>query len=160
MQSGAFSKNITGLSDNTTYYVRSYVTNEAGTNYGEETNFATLEIVQPTVGEVTVGRVTYKSVSLTAKVTSLGNGTLTDAGFVYSTSPNPSMSNHKASCGKSNDLSTKISTLMPETKYYVRAYATNEKGTALGKETSFTTAKEPTGNDVGLDDYGDDKNWD
>ena len=49
---------------------------------------------------------------------------------------------------------------MPETKYYVRAYATNEKGTTLGKETSFTTAKEPTGNDVGLDDYGDDKNWD
>ena len=160
MQSGAFSKNITGLSDNTTYYVRSYVTNEAGTNYGEETNFATLEIVQPTVGEVTVGRVTYKSVSLSAKVTSVGNGTLSDAGFVYSTSPNPGMTNHKASCGKTSDLSVKVSTLTPETKYYVRAYATNEKGTTLGKETSFTTTKEPTGNDVGLDDYGDDNNWD
>ena len=160
IQSGSFSKNITGLSDNTTYYVRSYVTNEAGTNYGEEVNFATLEIVKPSVSNVTVGRVTYKSVSLTAKVTSLGNGTLSDAGFVYSTSPNPSMSNHKASCGKTNDLSVKISTLTPETKYYVRAYATNEKGTTLGQETSFTTTKEPTGNDVGLDDYGDDKNWD
>ena len=160
IQSGSFSKNITGLSDNTTYYVRSYVTNEAGTNYGEEVNFATLEIVKPSVGDVTIGRVTYKSVSLTAKVTSLGNGTLTDAGFVYSTSPNPSMSNHKASCGKTSDLSVKISTLTPETKYYVRAYATNEKGTTLGNETSFTTTKEPTGNDVGLDDYGDDKNWD
>ena len=160
MQSGAFAKNVTGLSDNTTYYVRSYVVNEAGTSYGEETNFATLEIVKPTVGDVTVGRVTYKSVSLSANVTSSGNGTLSDAGFVYSTSPNPGMTNHKVSCGKTSDLSVKVSTLMPETKYYVRAYATNEKGTTLGMETSFTTSKEPTGNDVGLDDYGDDKDWD
>ena len=160
LQSGAFSKNITGLSDNTTYYVRSYVVNEAGTSYGEETNFATLEIVKPTVGDVTVGRVTYKSVSLSAKVTSLGNGTLTDAGFVYSTSPNPGMTNHKVSCGKTSDLSTKVSTLTPKTTYYVRAYATNEKGTTLGNETSFTTTEEPTGNNVGIDDYDDDKNWD
>ena len=160
MQSGAFSKNVTGLSDNATYYVRSFVINEAGTSYGEETNFATLEIVKPTVSDVTVGRVTYKSVSLSAKVTSVGNGTLSDAGFVYSTSRNPTMSNHKASCGKTSDLSIKVSTLTPETTYYVRAYATNEKGTTLGAEATFTTSKEPTGNDVGLDDYGDDNNWD
>lgn len=159
-QSGAFSNNVTNLSDNATYYVRSYVMNEAGISYGEETNFATLEIVKPTVGDVTIGRVTYKSVSLTAKVTSTGNGTLIDAGFVYSTSPNPGMTNHKVSCGKASDLSTRVSTLTPMTTYYVRAYATNEKGTTLGKESSFTTSAEPEGNDIDVDDYGEDKNWD
>jgi hypothetical protein len=39
---GAFSINITGLLPNTTYYVRIYATNEAGTNYSEQYTFTTL----------------------------------------------------------------------------------------------------------------------
>ena len=159
-QSGSFTKQATGLTDNTTYYVRSYVVNEAGVGYGEEVNFATLEIVQPTVSEISIDRVTYKSVTLSAKVESVGNGTISEVGFVYSTSPNPVMTNHKISCGKSTSFTGQTSTLMPETTYYVRAFATNEKGTALGKETSFTTSKEPEGNDVQVGDYGEDNNWD
>ncbi|MBR0038351.1 MAG: carboxypeptidase regulatory-like domain-containing protein [Bacteroidales bacterium] len=159
VQTGYFSKTVTGLSDNTTYYVRAYVINEAGISYGEETDFATLEIVPPSVTNVSVGRVTYKSVSLSASVISAGNGSVSDAGFVYSTSSNPVMSNHKVSCGKTSDLSVKISTLLPETTYYVRAYATNEKGTTLGEQVTFTTAAEPAGNDVDFDDYGEDKDW-
>ena len=159
-QSGAFTKQATGLTHNTTYYVRSYVVNEAGVGYGEETNFATLEIVEPTVSETTVGRVTYKSVTLSAKVESAGNGTISEVGFVYSTSPNPVMTNKKISCGKSTSFTGQTSELIPETTYYVRAFATNEKGTTLGKETTFTTSKEPEGNDVGIGGYGDDNNWD
>ena len=39
---GAFTSNMTGLTPNTTYYVRAYSTNDAGTNYGEEVSFTTL----------------------------------------------------------------------------------------------------------------------
>ena len=38
---GAFSGQITGLSINTTYYVRSYAVNSAGTSYGDEVSFIT-----------------------------------------------------------------------------------------------------------------------
>lgn len=38
-----FESTITGLTANTTYYVRAYATNEVGTGYGEELNFTTLE---------------------------------------------------------------------------------------------------------------------
>ena len=41
---GAFTSNITGLSANTTYYVRAYATNSVGTAYGNEGSFTTQAI--------------------------------------------------------------------------------------------------------------------
>jgi len=41
---GTFSSAITGLSPNTTYYVKSYATNTAGTGYGNEVEFVTITI--------------------------------------------------------------------------------------------------------------------
>ncbi|MBF0205236.1 MAG: hypothetical protein HQK67_13275, partial [Desulfamplus sp.] len=38
---GAFTSSITGLSSSTTYYVRAYATNTAGTAYGDEVSFTT-----------------------------------------------------------------------------------------------------------------------
>jgi hypothetical protein len=38
---GAFTSSITGLSDNTTYYVRAYATNEVVTSYGDNVSFTT-----------------------------------------------------------------------------------------------------------------------
>ena len=38
---GTFVSSITGLSPNTTYYVRAYATNSAGTGYGNQLNFTT-----------------------------------------------------------------------------------------------------------------------
>ncbi|MBR6272954.1 MAG: hypothetical protein IKR29_05210 [Bacteroidales bacterium] len=39
---GNFTSSMTGLTANTTYYVRAYATNSAGTAYGEQVNFTTL----------------------------------------------------------------------------------------------------------------------
>jgi hypothetical protein len=39
---GSFTSSITGLTANTTYYVRAYATNSAGTAYGEQVSFTTL----------------------------------------------------------------------------------------------------------------------
>jgi uncharacterized protein (TIGR02145 family) len=38
---GAFSSTLSGLSGNTTYYIRAYATNSAGTSYGNELSFTT-----------------------------------------------------------------------------------------------------------------------
>ena len=39
---GVFTSNITGLDENTTYYVKAYATNSGGAAYGEQVNFTTL----------------------------------------------------------------------------------------------------------------------
>ncbi|MBI1184544.1 hypothetical protein GC194_09740 [bacterium] len=38
---GSFASEITGLKPNTTYYIRAYATNSAGTGYGNELSFTT-----------------------------------------------------------------------------------------------------------------------
>jgi uncharacterized protein (TIGR02145 family) len=42
--SGSFISNITGLQHNTTYYVRAYATNSAGTSYGNQVSFKTTTV--------------------------------------------------------------------------------------------------------------------
>ncbi len=39
---GSFSSGITGLTENTTYYIRAFATNDAGTGYGNSISFTTL----------------------------------------------------------------------------------------------------------------------
>ncbi len=57
---GAFTSNMTDLTPNTTYYVRAYSTNAAGTSYGEEVNFTTL--AKPKVTSVSLtSNGTYKA---------------------------------------------------------------------------------------------------
>ena len=140
-----FSATLTDLEDNTTYYVRSYAVNEAGTGYGEETFFTTLEIKVPSLSSTEVSSVTYNSATFSANVIDLNNGSLKDAGFVYSSvSSEPDLNASRISCGYSAMLLTTTATsLTANTKYYVRAYATNEKGTAYGEIQTFTTNEAP-----------------
>lgn len=49
---GSFTSSITGLIANTTYYVRAYATNNAGTGYGETKSFSTLEKIPETVTDI------------------------------------------------------------------------------------------------------------
>jgi len=66
---GSFTSNLTGLIANTTYYVRSYATNCAGTAYGSEVSFTTAEASQglPCQGVPTVTDIdgnTYNTVQI------------------------------------------------------------------------------------------------
>ena len=67
---GSFTSNITGLTANTTYYIRAYATNSKGTGYGNTISFTTLEdiiIFNPniTYGSMTdIDGNTYKTVTI------------------------------------------------------------------------------------------------
>lgn len=53
---GSYPSNISGLTANTTYYVRAYATNSVGTSYGNEVTFSTSTVPDaPVIGNATAG---------------------------------------------------------------------------------------------------------
>ena len=138
---GTYSVNMTGLTPNTTYYVRAYATNSAGTAYGAEVSFTTLQDVNlPTVTTSQVTNITQTTATGGGNVTSAGGATVTERGICWSTSHNPTTSNTHANNGTgTGSYSINMTNLTANTTYYVRAYATNSAGTAYGAEVSFTT---------------------
>ncbi|MBR3947124.1 MAG: hypothetical protein IKJ56_08520, partial [Bacteroidales bacterium] len=137
---GNFNYSFTGLTDNTTYYIRSYATNSVGTAYGNTINFTTIEITAPTVAATTATNVSYTSVTLGGNITNDNGATVTERGVCYSTSTNPTISNSKKDVGSgTGSFSIKITELNKNVTYYARAYAINSKGTSYGSVVSFTT---------------------
>ncbi len=62
---GNFTSNLTGLTANTTYYLRAYATNSEGTAYGNQQSFNTTDIIISNPGAgVTYNGHTYSSVVL------------------------------------------------------------------------------------------------
>jgi hypothetical protein len=139
--SGGFTSNITGLADGTTYYLRAYATNGLGTAYGQEISFTTTTVSLPTVTTAAISAISAISAAGGGNVTSAGNGTITARGVVWGTAAAPTIAlttktNNGTGVGVFN---SSLSGLSSKTAYFVRAYATNSKGTAYGNEVSFTT---------------------
>jgi len=138
---GTYNSDITGLSTNTTYYVRAYATNSQGTAYGEQRAFTTnaeLTIPSVTTGDVT--NITTTTADCSGNVTSDGGSSVTARGVYWSTSENPTTSNSKTTDGTGLGAYTgNITGLYPNTTYYVRAYATNAQGIAYGEQKLFKT---------------------
>ncbi|MCQ2318932.1 MAG: hypothetical protein MJZ90_08460 [Bacteroidales bacterium] len=138
---GSFTSNITGLTENTTYYVRAYATNSEGTSYGEQRSFTTSQnITSPTVTTNNVTDITQTTATCGGEVTSDGGAAVTARGVCWSTSQNPTVSDSHTTDGSgTGSFTSNITGLTENTTYYVRAYATNSEGTSYGEQKSFTT---------------------
>lgn len=143
---GTFTSNLTGLSANTTYYVRAYATNSAGTAYGAEVTFTSAQIVLPTLITVTPNTPASTTIKSGGTTITDGGGTISVKGICWSTLQPPTTADSKTTdgSGTANFISTATG-LVPGTLYYIRAYATNEAGTSYGNQVTYTEpAVEPT----------------
>ena len=139
---GSFTSNITGLNALTTYYVRAYATNSEGTTYGNQVSFTTPEAL-PKVTTSAVSDITVVSGSINAKcggnVTDIGAYDVTARGVCWSTSSNPTIAdNHTTDGSGLGSFTSSITGLTSGATYYVRAYATNNAGTAYGNQVTLT----------------------
>ena len=137
---GNYTSSITGLSANTTYYVRAYATNAAGTAYGALQSFKTTVGDLPAVTTATASNVTDTSATCGGDVTAAGSTSVIARGVCWSSSPSPTLSNsHTANGYGLGSFTSNMTGLFPNTTYYVRAYATSSSGTSYGNQKSFTT---------------------
>ena len=71
---GIFVSNLTGLTANTTYYLKAYAINGTGTAYGDEVSFKTLAVTIPILAATTA------ATSITAASASSGGNVTSDGG--------------------------------------------------------------------------------
>lgn len=140
---GSFSSNLTGLTPGTKYYVRAYATNSVGTAYGNEVEFTATAIVGATVTTAAVTVFSYTTATAGGNVSAAGGGNVTAKGVCYGETANPAIGG--AGVVTTNDgngtgaFTSSLTNLKSGTKYYVRAYATNDAGTEYGTQVEFTT---------------------
>ena len=136
----AFTSNITGLTAATTYHVRAYATNSAGTGYGPDITFTTSNVVLPTLTTTVPSAITLTAAASGGNITADGGGSITARGVCWSLSPNPTTSNSITTNGSgTGSFTSSITGLAEGTTYYVRAYATNSTGTGYGNQLIFST---------------------
>lgn len=138
-----FSFKLSGLQPNTMYYVRAYATNSAGTGYGKNVTFKTLDVSTPSVSTDDIIDITSTTATVSGTITEDGGASITERGICWSYSLEPTILDSKVTSGSgTGSFTATLTGLHPGTKYHARAYATNSKGTAYGNDRSFSTERE------------------
>lgn len=97
----------------------------------------------PTVTTSAVNAITTTTATCGGEVTMQGSSVVLERGICWATTSNPTVDNNKVVCGSGlGTFSTNLSGLVPNTNYYVRAYAINATGTNYGINTPFKTQKD------------------
>lgn len=155
----SFTSNITGLLAGTTYNVRSYVTSNGVTYYGNQITFTTLS-TNPVVTTTAPNIITSTTANPNGNVVSIGGASLNiiKRGVCYSTSSTGiditvSPTSFATQVYQTGTYYTgvftslpSITALTPATTYYYRAYAINSDSGkfAYGEQKNFTTLGGPT----------------
>ena len=138
---GVFPSNISELIPATTYFIRAYATNDVGTGYGITMSFTTLPAILPTITTTNVTNISQNTAYCGGTIISDGDGSITSRGVCWNTSQNPTIADNKTTEASGTDIfSSSLTGLIGNTTYYVRAYATNNIGTAYGNEVNFKTS--------------------
>lgn len=139
---GAFSVMMKGLSPNTSYNVRAYSISEQGEVYGNEVNFKTATR-RPSLVTTNISNITGSKVTIANQILSDGGATITQRGVCWSSSNSTPTINDSINISTSTTsiYDVNLSTLMANTTYWLRAYATNSAGTGYSSPTiSFRTS--------------------
>ncbi|RDB03692.1 hypothetical protein [Runella aurantiaca] len=143
-----FTSELSGLSPNTTYSVRTYAINSAGTSYGTIISFKTdsppVTIVKPVVETTEVTDITTTNAVGKGRIVANGGSDLTEYGICWiAGNGEPTISNSKKTTTNrdaNGNFSGVIDNLTANTLYSVRAFATNASGTGYGQTKQITSA--------------------
>lgn len=131
-------KITSGLSYNTTYYVRLVAVNAGGTKISENTSFLVNQ--PPTINSLSATNITSTSVTLNGKVNA-NSSTTTSLYFEYGTTTSYGTTVPLTNINGNilTDVTTNITNLTPNTTYHYRLVATNDGGTTTSNDMTFKT---------------------
>jgi len=99
-------------------------------------------ITVPVLTTDTIFETTNESAIAGGKITANGGADVTERGICWGTNQNPTINGNAIKSGLGiGNFSVTIAGLANNTKYYVRAYATNSAGTGYGNQMTFTTGE-------------------
>lgn len=138
-ESKSFSATATGLTMGQTYYVRAYAINSGRVAYStNEISFTPCMTLPVLVTHPIIEKsISGGQASLSGEVSDAGDPAYTGRGFVYGEMHNPTVDSDtkvEVSGTGTGQFGINLSELVMGKVYYVRAYATNERGTAYGEE--------------------------
>jgi hypothetical protein len=139
---GTFTTTLTGLTQGTRYYVRSFATNVQGTGYGAEISFTT-QTTATVSATVSVTSITGTTATGGGTITTDGGSSVTSRGLVWGTTSGSSTYSVTTGTGTGTYTSS-ITGLNNGTTYFVRAFAVNSVGTTYGPEVQFATPSTAT----------------
>lgn len=131
-------------------YLRYFNKAISGSKYNKGNGFSVrclknsgTSVKTPTVTTSNIFDITQTSVIGGGHVTADGGAPITARGVCWNITGNPTITDSKTTDGTLvGTFSSNITGLIPETLYYVRAYASNSEGTAYGDEKQFTKSSE------------------
>ncbi len=146
---GTFNSSIFPLLPSTTYYVRAYATNAFGTSYGNTFTLTTSNASSagsiPTVATSNVNYTNGLTASCGGSINADGGLAVIARGVCWAIGTTPTINNSFTVDGAgAGSFTSSITNLLPNTNYFVRAYATNNAGTAYGVSYSFSTFALPS----------------
>jgi uncharacterized protein (TIGR02145 family) len=140
-QIGVFTNELINLEPGTKYYLVAYVADDQQGYYGETISFTTLPTTIPLLTTTSISNITQTSATSGGNISSDGGSSVTSRGVCYSQNANPTINNLKTTDGSGiGSYVSNITGLTGNTKYYLKAFATNDLGTGYGAEVSFTTS--------------------
>ncbi len=140
---GNFTLNITSLTAGKTYFIRAYAkTSQGYIAYGNQLVFSTLPKGLSSISTSVDSTVYINYKMVKGIITNDGGDVVTSRGFCWDTFPNPTIAKYSNIIGSgAGTFSSNISVLLPNRKYYVKAWAKNSIGISYGNEISFTTGQ-------------------
>jgi len=134
---------LTPLNPATTYYVRAYATNSAGTAYGQEETLTTAAATIPTVLLYNATDYDSSQIRLWGRIIDNGGSAITSKGFVWNLTGNPIQTSNFNSGGSGDaDFNVLITGLPSGVIIYMRAVAQNSSGWGLGYVAEVTLRAE------------------
>lgn len=119
-----------------TVLILSFLTLSCSSNDDSDNSNATL----PTLTTTAITSIETTTAISGGIISSDGASNVTSRGICWSTNTNPTTADSKTSDGTgTGNFVSNLTGLLPNTTYYVRAYATNSVGTAYGNQVSFST---------------------